>query len=152
MCVLPFTLSDRCVADAAATACTQVRSELSTCKEALSSSEQLQLQASVRIGTLEHDVRSAKERLVLLEADLTSSNERASRLEVQVKALEVRERALQGQIAQCGAERERATARLEGLPEALRTLQARLSETLLRPIEETLKVELAPPHGQETGE
>ena len=43
------------------------------------------------------------------------------------------------------AERAQANERLAALPEALRTLEARMRDTLLTPIEETLRTELAPP-------
>jgi hypothetical protein len=48
------------------------------------------------------------------------------------------------QLRRCAQERDRTRERLEGLPAALQTLQTRLNDTLLRPIEATLANELAP--------
>ena len=79
-----------------------------------------------------------------LEAELQSAEAAKAHLEDEGRALEQRVRQLEASLAACAAERDRAAGRLRALPEALRTLQARLSDTLLRPLEETLRVELAP--------
>ena len=69
--------------------------------------------------------------------------------------MSTRERELDAQLKACADERQHASERLRSLPDALRTLQTRLADTLLKPLEETLRTELAPkppPAAAETSE
>jgi hypothetical protein len=80
-----------------------------------------------------------------LEAELDTAHAARERLEAACRASTQRAAQLDAKLAACAAEREHAAARLGALPDALRTLQTRLHDTLLRPLEETLRCELAPP-------
>ena len=105
----------------------------------------LDWQATARASTLESQLKSASERHANLEGELSASHAARERLEGLWRQASGRARELEAQLATCAAERAQANERLAALPEALRTLEARMRDTLLTPIEETLRTELAPP-------
>ena len=123
----------------------QAASEHASRGEEMARSELARAQASARVATLEVELRGATERTGRLENELSAAQAARDKLESQWRTSAARERALESQLAACAAERAHAAERLGGLPEALRMLQARLNDTLLRPIDETLRLELAPP-------
>ena len=51
---------------------------------------------------------------------------------------------LDAQLARYAQERAHVAARLMELPNAIKVLQTRMTDSLLRPLEESLRLELAP--------
>ena len=102
-------------------------------------------QAEASVATLKHDLRHAQSCVEKLEAELAEARGVRERLEAELKEAQQARQNLQAEAARMAQERERAASRLAALPAALQILQTRMTDTLLRPLEEALRVELAPP-------
>ena len=74
-----------------------------------------------------------------LEIELQSVTATNERLERELRALEQAKRRSDMINAEHERERERVAGRLSSLPEALRLLQVRLNDTLINPLEETVR-------------
>ena len=88
----------------------------------------------------------AGERTAKLEAELQQAASASERLEAEVRRLEGEKRAAEAAHAAQQREHARAVARLQAVPEALRLATQRISDTLLHPIEETLRALTEQPH------
>ena len=112
------------------------QSELWSCNAAKETSE-------AKVITLEHSAKRTSERQQQLDAELAQAVTARDRLVGQLREAEEKERGVRGQLSKATAERERARERIAALPQALQTLQTRITDSLLRPLQETLRVELA---------
>ena len=97
------------------------------------------------MAALEAEARTHGERHAKLEAECGQAVRVQERLTGQLREAEQRERKLQSELQRCHSERERARERLGDMPQVLRAMQSRLTDSLLKPLEELISVELGPP-------
>ena len=96
--------------------------------------------AETRLAAMEADARKHGENRSQLEADAQAIEAR-DRLVGQLRESEQRERELRASLQRCHSERERARERLADIPQVLRAMQSRLTDSLLMLIEELMSVE-----------
>ena len=96
-------------------------------------------QADASAASLERDVQHATGCVQKLESELQTACVMRERLERELREAREAKTDLEAEIARHRAERERATARLAGLPDAIKILQTRIADSLLAPIDEGLR-------------
>ena len=122
----------------------EIRRQLEARSGELATNVEARKSAETRLAAMEADARKHGENRSQLEAERVQAIEARDRLVGQLRESEQRERELRASLQRCHSERERARERLADIPQVLRAMQSRLTDSLLMPIEELMSVELAP--------
>ena len=88
------------------------------------------------LATSEHELKTSRQRQASLEAELREARGAAEGHEARWREAQQQKLALETSAARREQERHAANARLASVQQALQELQPRLTETLVRPLEE----------------
>ena len=109
-------------------------------------------QAKAEAAGLQEDLRHATSCITKLEAELSEQRQTVAALGSQLRDAQQARCDLEAKHMRSQQERERLLARLAALPKAVEMLQERLADTLLKPLEEAIRVGFAHESGGSSDE
>ena len=109
-------------------------------------------QAKTEAAGLQEDLRHATSCVTKLEAELSEQRQTVAALGSQLRDAQQARCDLEAKHMRSQQERERVLARLAALPKAVEMLQERLADTLLKPLEEAIRVGFAHESGGSSDE